>query len=100
MFGDRLELMAVDPHIRVLTEHDRRTRNKLLMAAPDTVPNPRRGRRSHLARMAGNRGDFEGPPANKHRDQTAWLGREDSNLRMAEPKSTQFPLFINIRSEN
>jgi hypothetical protein len=25
------------------------------------------------------------------RDQTGWLGREDSNLRMAESKSDQFP---------
>src|SRR5215471_9546197 len=28
-----------------------------------------------------------------------WLGREDSNLRMAESKSSWFPLSVNARSE-
>jgi len=32
-------------------------------------------------------------------DRTGWLGREDSNLRMAESKSKWFALFINARSE-
>ena len=27
-----------------------------------------------------------------HRDRTGWLGREDSNLRMAESKSAALPL--------
>jgi hypothetical protein len=30
---------------------------------------------------------------------TAWLGREGSNLRMAESKSGNFPLFIKVHSE-
>jgi hypothetical protein len=34
------------------------------------------------------------------RDETGWLGREDSNLRMAESKSTSFTLFLNCGSEN
>jgi hypothetical protein len=29
----------------------------------------------------------------------AWLGREDSNLRMAESKSSYFPCFVNVYSE-
>ena len=33
------------------------------------------------------------------RDCTGWLGREDSNLRMAESKSKWFALLINARSE-
>src|SRR6266404_4863310 len=32
-------------------------------------------------------------------DRTGWLGREDSNLRMAESKSKWFALFINAHSE-
>ena len=34
-----------------------------------------------------------------HRDLTGWLGRQDSNLGMAESKSTWFALFINTHSE-
>jgi hypothetical protein len=33
------------------------------------------------------------------RDGTGWLGRQDSNLGMAESKSSYFPLFINDHSE-
>src|SRR5271154_702074 len=33
------------------------------------------------------RGHFEYSSANGKRDRTGWLGREDSNLRMAESKS-------------
>jgi hypothetical protein len=34
-----------------------------------------------------------------HRDRTGWLGRQDSNLGMAESKSTQFPCSVNTHSE-
>jgi hypothetical protein len=34
-----------------------------------------------------------------HRDCTGWLGREDSNLRMAESKSDKFSFEINVHSE-
>jgi hypothetical protein len=33
------------------------------------------------------------------RDRTGWLGREDSNLRMAESKSDKFANVINMHSE-
>jgi hypothetical protein len=33
-------------------------------------------------------------------DRTGWLGREDSNLRMAESKSSYFACSINGHSEN
>jgi len=33
------------------------------------------------------------------KDHTGWLGREDSNLRMAESKSSLFSNNINRRSE-
>jgi hypothetical protein len=32
-------------------------------------------------------------------DRTGWLGREDSNLRMAESKSKWFALFVKTHSE-
>jgi len=35
----------------------------------------------------------------RHRDCTGWLGREDSNLRMAESKSDLFAFKINAHSE-
>src|SRR5262249_8503351 len=34
-----------------------------------------------------------------HGDRTGWLGREDSNLRMAESKSTYFACLVNAYSE-
>jgi hypothetical protein len=34
-----------------------------------------------------------------HRDRTGWLGRQDSNLGMAESKSKWFALFVNAHSE-
>ncbi len=39
-----------------------------------------------------NGGLFARPKGRTVRDQTAWLGREDSNLRMAESKSAALPL--------
>src|SRR5215831_5962488 len=51
---------------------------------------PARGRaRFSRANRAECRAFFE-VPYMSHRERTAWLGREDSNLRMAESKSTYF----------
>jgi hypothetical protein len=46
--------------------------------------------------LAGISGIAEGKISGRR---TAWLGREDSNLRMVESKSRNFPLFINAHSE-
>ena len=43
-------------------------------------------------RLPRSRADFGGPLANRGGDKTGWLGREDSNLRMAESKSAALPL--------
>src|SRR5439155_5675340 len=40
-------------------------------------------RLSHTPRVARNRGDFEGPPANNGGDRTGWLGMSDSNSEMS-----------------
>jgi len=34
-----------------------------------------------------------------HRDRTGWLGRQDSNLGMAESKSAYFACLVNAHSE-
>ncbi len=44
-------------------------------------------------RMARNAGHFPQFLIIDLRDQTGWLGREDSNLRMAESKSSYFALL-------
>jgi hypothetical protein len=50
-------------------------------------------------RMARNAGHFPHLLTIDLRDQTGWLGREDSNLRMAESKSDHFPFEVNAHSE-
>jgi hypothetical protein len=49
--------------------------------------------------MARNAGHFSHFLTIDLRDQTGWLGREDSNLRMAESKSDKFANVINMHSE-
>jgi hypothetical protein len=54
---------------------------------PTQQPNPPGSRRfSHVRKL-------------HHRDWTVWLGREESNLRMAESKSDYFSCKINAHSE-
>jgi hypothetical protein len=50
--------------------------------------------------MARNAGHFPHLLTIDLRDQTGWLGREDSNLRMAESKSDTSASDFNTRSEN
>jgi hypothetical protein len=49
--------------------------------------------------MARNAGHFPHLLTIDLRDETGWLGREDSNLRMAESKSDRFTNNINAHSE-
>ena len=49
--------------------------------------------------MARNAGHFPQFLIIDLRDQTGWLGREDSNLRMAESKSDEFANDIDMHSE-
>jgi hypothetical protein len=61
-------------------------------------PHPIRDTETHpYPARARNGGDFEGPPANNGGDRTGWLGREDSNLRMAESKSPDKGSGRNVR---
>ena len=53
-----------------------------------------------IGRMGPFRGDFGGRAVSDAADPTAWLGREDSNLRMAESKSSYFACSTNGHSEN
>ena len=50
------------------------------------LPDPAHGL---IRRMGPICADFGGPPANTGEDRTGWLGREDSNLRMAESKAAR-----------
>ncbi len=45
-----------------------------------------------IQRMPAFRADFREPPADNGGDRTGWLGRQDSNLGMAESKSAALPL--------
>src|SRR5262249_19062005 len=50
-------------------------------------------RRRHLTRRISRcRGDFRDHATISSGDRTGWLGREDSNLRVAESKSAALPL--------
>jgi hypothetical protein len=45
-----------------------------------------------IRRVPAFRADFREPPADNGGDRTGWLGRQDSNLGMAESKSAALPL--------
>ena len=55
---------------------------------PEICPPETEARRPNLRRY----GRLSPTGKNQARDRTAWLGREDSNLRMAESKSAALPL--------
>jgi hypothetical protein len=49
--------------------------------------------------MPAFRADFREPPADNGGDRTGWLGCQDSNLGMAESKSTYFAFDFKDHSE-
>jgi hypothetical protein len=51
-------------------------------------------------KMPANGGHFRENMPSDLSEQTGWLGREDSNLRMAESKSDMSTCEINRHSEN
>src|SRR5262249_32106162 len=54
-----------------------------------------------IRRMPAFRADFREPPVDNGGDQTGWLGRQDSNLGMAESKSAALPLgYAPIRTNS
>src|SRR5262249_18355453 len=67
--------------------------NDALMAGSETR------RHRDLLRMARNRGHLQHWSAINRRDATAWLGRQDSNLGMAESKSDYSACNINAHFE-
>jgi hypothetical protein len=72
-----------------IASRDRRPKPAHRTDMPEICPPETEAHRPNLRRY----GRLSPTGKNQARDRTAWLGREDSNLRMAESKSATLPIF-------